>query len=231
MSERFEMRLDEEKIKRIDGWRSQQTDVPSRAEAMRRLVELGLIRSSGETVRLSNGEKLLAMMMYDIYKHFKIEGEINPDLIGEVVWGGHYWALGWELTGLFHNYEDDPRDVSFVVNVLDMWSFIERAYEKLTRKEKERVEREASPFGKDVQFPGFDGNDESSHLGITRFLIEKMNRFSQFKGRDLNSHMPTIDTYQRMLAEFLPMREGLSGTNLNANQIIQILKCWMKATV
>jgi uncharacterized protein len=121
--------------------------------------------------------------------------------------------------------------VSFVVDVLDMWSFIERGYEKLTRKEKERVENEASPFGKNVQFPGFDGNNESSHLGISRFLIEKMNRFSQFKKRELYSHMPTIDTYQRMLVAFMPMREGLSGTNLNANQIIQILKCWMKATV
>ena len=226
-SERFEMRLDEDILARVDKWRAKQDDVPSRAEAMRRLVELGLMRSVSDTVRFSDGEKLLAIMLRDVYKHLKLKGEIDPDFVGEVIWGGHYWAPKWEMRGLFHDYEDDPQDVRFVVDVLDMWAFVERAYEKLSKKDKGRVEKEADPFGKYVQFAGFDGNNESSFIGIARFLIDKMNRFSQFKGRDLNSHAPTLATYRRMLSVFEPMRVSLVGTELDANQLIRILKAKM----
>jgi hypothetical protein len=41
-SERFEMRLDPAAVERIDAWRREQPDLPSRTEAIRRLVELGL---------------------------------------------------------------------------------------------------------------------------------------------------------------------------------------------
>lgn len=41
-TERFEMRLEREMIERIDNWRRQQSDLPTRAEAIRRLVELSL---------------------------------------------------------------------------------------------------------------------------------------------------------------------------------------------
>ena len=38
----FQMRSSEEFLRRIDDWRRQQDDIPSRAEAIRRLIELGL---------------------------------------------------------------------------------------------------------------------------------------------------------------------------------------------
>jgi hypothetical protein len=41
-SERFEMRLDPAAVERIDAWRREQPDLPSRTEAIRRLIELGL---------------------------------------------------------------------------------------------------------------------------------------------------------------------------------------------
>jgi metal-responsive CopG/Arc/MetJ family transcriptional regulator len=36
------IRVDEDFLKRIDDWRRKQEDVPTRPEAIRRLVELGL---------------------------------------------------------------------------------------------------------------------------------------------------------------------------------------------
>ena len=223
-TERFEMRMDEDILDRIDRWRASQDDVPSRAEATRRLVELGLRRPAGETVVFSDGERLLLLMMRDLYKRLKVEGEIDADFISEVIYGGHYWAPKWEMSGLFHDEEDDPSDVHFVGEVLDMWSFIERAYERLDEKEKARIETEAKPFGRGVRFDGFDGNNESSLLGIARFLVNKMGRFEEFKRRDLNSHFPTVDMYKRMLAVFAPMEKSLVGRGLDADQIIRILK-------
>jgi uncharacterized protein YfbU (UPF0304 family) len=224
-NERFEMRLEEDLLTRVDEWRLQQADLPSRAEAMRRLVELGLARTSSETVRFSDGEKLITIMLRDIYKHLGIDrGEIDADFIGQVIWGGHLWAPKWVMQGLFHEHEDDPREVRFVVNVLDMWNFIERSYETLSKQDQERVEKEADPFGKHVKFRGFDGNNESTHMSIAHFLVDEMGRFSRFKGRDLNSHMPTLATYGRMLEVFEPLRAELIGRDLDADEIIAVLK-------
>jgi len=41
-TQRFEMRIPPEFFKAIDSWRRKQEDLPSRAEAIRRLVEIGL---------------------------------------------------------------------------------------------------------------------------------------------------------------------------------------------
>jgi len=40
MSERFEMRLAQSVIEELDAWRSRQSDLPSRSQAVRRLMEL-----------------------------------------------------------------------------------------------------------------------------------------------------------------------------------------------
>ncbi|HXA18271.1 MAG TPA: YfbU family protein [Thermoanaerobaculia bacterium] len=221
-TERFEMRVDEETLNRVDRWRAEQDDLPSRAEAMRRLVEIGLSRSTRFAVKFSDGEKLLATMMRDIYKALEIDGDI-PDFICGVIDEGHYWAPKWMLPGIFNDEEDSPEDVDFVGDVLEMWSFLERGYAKLTKKDRERVERDGDPFGKSVRFWGFDGNNEASLGSIAQFLVEQMNRYAEFKGRDLNSRMPTIATYKRMLAVFAPMRMTLVGRELNASEIIRIL--------
>jgi uncharacterized protein YfbU (UPF0304 family) len=227
--ERFEMRMDEDILERIDRWRVEQDGVLSRSEATRRLVELGLARPVGETVSFSDGERVLILMMRDIYKRLKTHdddetAEIDADFLAEVIYGGHYWAPKWEMAGLFHDEEDDPIDVHFVGDVLEMWSFIENAYDRLGEKAKARIETEAEPFGKDVHFRGFDGNNESSLLGIANFLIKKMGRFEEFKGRDLNSHFPSVDMHKRMLAVFTPMEKKLVGRGLSADQIIELMQ-------
>ena len=220
------MRIDEEMFARVDEWRSAQDDLPTRAEAMRRLIELGLARASRDSVKLSDGEKMIAVMLRDIYKQLKLtNGEIDPDFISDVIFGGHDWALKWEMQGLFHDHHDDPRALRLVVDVLDMWSFIEEAYEKLPKKDRGRIEKEA---GTHVRFVGFDGNNEGEHMSIARFLVEKMERFSRFKGRDLNAHMRTLEAYRRMVSAFEPIRRTLVGHGLSASQVISILQAWTR---
>jgi uncharacterized protein len=104
-----------------------------------------------------------------------------------------------------------------------MWTFLERGYKKLSAADKARVQKEADPL--DVHFRGFDGNNEGEYISVARFLIDQLKRFSEFKGRDLNSHMPSIDVYQRMFAVFEPIRNSLGGPReLSATEIIEILK-------
>jgi uncharacterized protein YfbU (UPF0304 family) len=226
MNERFEMRLDEDILERVDNWRRDQADVPSRSESMRRLIEIGLGKAGKDVVSFSDGEKLIVIMLRDIYRHLKVSrGEIDPDFVCQTLWGGHTWALKWRMTGLYHGHEDDIRDVHFVVNVLAMWDHLERGYGKLSKPDKEKVAKEANPFGRDVKFRGFDGNHESEHMGIAHFFVKDMERFERFKDRELNSHMPMIDGYRRMLAAYSGREKSLGmGGEFDATEIIAILK-------
>jgi uncharacterized protein YfbU (UPF0304 family) len=225
-SERFEMRIDSELLDRLDQWRHGEDDTPSRAEAVRRLVEAGLAHDNkGRAPHFSDGEKLIAMMLGEMIKKLNIEVETNVDLVQKAILGGHYWALGWEMPGIFHGHADKQSRVRFVVDVLDMWSFIEEAFEKLGKGERKRLATEADPFGEHVEFPGFDGNNESEHFGIARFLVDDLQRFSRFREghRDLNSHSPTLEPYGRMLRAFEPIRKTLIGRRLSVDELVTIL--------
>lgn len=225
-TERFEMRLDSRTLERVDAWRARQSDLPSRAEAIRRLMESGLSEMESKPLKLSDGEKLITSMLCELYKHHEIKGNIDPFFTEEALLGGHYWGLEWKYTGLFHGHEDNSVTVDEVVDILDMWSFLEESYTRLSKKDKGRVEKEAGPFGKHVVFPGFDGNNETEHLLIAKFLINKLDRFSEFKGRQLNSHAPCLNEYRHMVRIFESMRMtlGLGGRNwLSAGAIIGIL--------
>jgi len=226
MTERFEMRLGQSVLEEVDSWRARQSDLPSRSEAVRRLVEAGLAESGGKRqIKLGDGEKLILIMLCELFKHLKLKGgEVDPEFVESVIFGGHYWALDWEYPGIFHGHEDARTVVSEVVDILDMWSFLEDGFGKLSRKDKDRVAAEAEPFGKQVVFTGFDGNNEGEHMRIADFLINELDRFSKFEGRDLNAHMPTIETHRRMLSLFEPIRANLTGRDLNAAEIIEILK-------
>ena len=74
----------------VDKWRGKQEDVPSRAEAIRRLIRLGINRDargdSRETISFSDGEKFLLIMLRDLYEHLKItNGEIDPNFVAETL--------------------------------------------------------------------------------------------------------------------------------------------------
>ncbi len=227
MTERFEMRLGPSVLEGLDSWRATQYDLPSRAEAVRRLVEVGLGNSAKRRIVLGDGEKLIVMMLCQLFEHLKVESEIDPAFVEEVIYGGHYWALGWEYSGIFHSHQDAETVVTEVVDILDMWSFLERGFGALSKKDKDKVAAGAEPFGKHVFFAGFDGNNESEHIGVARFLINKLDRFTEFKGRDLNAHTHTLDAYRRMLSVFEPIRPNLIGRDLDAEEIIQILKAML----
>lgn len=225
-SERFEMRLDQDILARVDSWVAEQPDRPSRAEAIRRLVDSGLwySRDQEPQVHVSDGERLIIHMVCELYKHLKVKGELDPDFIRDALFGGHNWALHWQYPGLFPRHTDERRVVSETVNILDMWSFIESGLAALTKKICDTVLQNAGALSGQVKFKGFDGNNEAEHLGIAMMLIDKMERFQSFKGRELNSHAPTLHYQRPMLAVFEPMRHNVMGGELTATQLTELLK-------
>lgn len=222
LTERIEIRLDEDVLQRVDEWMDRTEKAASRSDAIRQLVELGLNIATGKSINLTDGDKLNFMLLRDIAKHLKVDTETDLAYMSEVIYGGHYWAPTWDMQGLFHNHADRPADVSLVVDVLDMWSFVEEALESLSATDKEKVK--AANYGHLPEFCGFDGNNESELMSIARFFVRDMKRFQRFKGRDLNSHSEQASGYRRMTKAFDPMRKTLSHRRqLSADQIIELL--------
>jgi uncharacterized protein YfbU (UPF0304 family) len=176
-------------------------------------------------MRLSGAEKLILIMLCEIYEKLGIEAEIDPKFVKQAIFANQIWGLEWKFPGIFAGEEStDPPIVVKVVDILDMWSIIESAYDNLSDQEKETLKREAKPFGDNVMFQGFDANNEDEY-SVARFLIEDLERFSSFKGRSLNTHFPVIDTYRRMLAVFTPIRKKLDLHHpLNVKELTEILK-------
>jgi len=225
-SERFEMRIDSEILERLDNWRNNEEDCPSRAEAVRRLLESGLAHDNkGRSPHLSDGEKLITAILCDFAKAIDVKLEINIDIIQKIMTGGHYWALGLEMPILFYGHADKQKKVRFVFDVLDMWTLIEDSFDALSLDEKEYLSDRAKKFWRNVSFRGFDGNHEGEYLGITSFIVDDLNRFSRFrdKQRDLNSHIPTLQKYGKMLQAFEPIRKTLSGRHMNLAELTTIL--------
>lgn len=232
-TERLELRLSNDFIKKIDTWRSDRIDAPSRSEAIRRLVEEGLKVESQSDLQPTNPEKLILWMLSQIRREQISERENQQnniydmkdiELIEKAIYGGHFWALDWELDSILHHHIDDPKKVSFVVGVLDMWSFIENACKNFGEVEKQRLINEVGPWAEEPKFIGFDGNNEGEYKRIAQFLVEEMHRFSEFKGRDMNSHTRTVERYRKMLMLFEDIRPNLVGRELDIDEIIELSK-------
>jgi uncharacterized protein YfbU (UPF0304 family) len=177
-------------------------------------------------MKFTSEQKLIALMLAEVHQKLGIEEGLNSRLISDAIYSGNEWAIQWEYGSVIDlEHTPDPPHVRHVVDVLDMWSFIERAYEGLDDDEKKRF-AESYPYGP-PKFPGFDGNNESAHLSAARFLVEKMDRFTSFAGRgDLNSHSQTIDISNRMLEVFEPLRKtiGFQKNNLSVDDLVEIFK-------
>ena len=176
-------------------------------------------------MKLSNSEKLILTMLAEIQEKLGIQNGTDTKLLTSAIYSNNTWALSLEIPGIVGGSPDPtPPAVSEVAEILDMWSFLEEADVKFGPAEKARVKSEADPFGSHIHFGGFDGNNEAELMGIARFFVEDMGRFPRFKGRDMNSHHPSIATYRRMLAVFEPIRSSLDGHGLSVEQVVEILK-------
>jgi uncharacterized protein YfbU (UPF0304 family) len=179
----------------------------------------------GIPMELSNGEKLILIMLSEIYEHLEIDGDIDPQLVKNAIFREQTWGLTWAYPGIVGSSETKtPVVVREVLDILEMWEHLEYTYHQLQPADKARIEKEAEPFGSHVQFRGFDGNHETEYMAAAGFLVNDLERFSTFKGRDLNSHLPSLDTYRRMLAIYKPIRNSHEFGPLTAEQIITILK-------
>ena len=106
-------------------------------------------------MKITDGEKLILLMLSEIYEKMGIDGEIEPEFIKSAVFSDNLWSVPWKYSGIPFEDQETPEIVKKVVNILDMWSFIESSYISLSEAEKKKLEQDADPFGKDPKFNGF----------------------------------------------------------------------------
>lgn len=82
-----------------------------------------------------------------------------------------------------------------ILDILDMFRVLKDSYKKL--EDKSGIEEWQINFG------GFDGNNEAGEMGYVRFLAEQDERFTDvIDPMKCNSHCPSIDRYRKMLDYF-----------------------------
>lgn len=169
-------------------------------------------------LKLSPLERVLLINQFEIRKAVeknKHDVEWFEEMI-EVLERG-YEAYYSQLTDRFSSFAEE--DSRFVVDVLDMY----RCIEDYKVAHPNDVEVAEAPYS---FFFGFDGNNEAQHLGFVRFLFEKKELWKEQakyaeKTDDYNNHMPTLDTYGRMLAKFKSFGEHV--TKLSHDQVLAVL--------
>lgn len=176
-------------------------------------------------MKISDGEKLILLMLSELYDRLEIKGEIESEFIRSAIFSNNIWAIPWKYSGIPFEDQDDPEIVKEVLDILGMWSFIEYSYEQLSEKEKKYLQDTVvKPFGENPKFPGFDGNHESSYMGIASFIVNELDRFEEFKGRNFNSHFPSLDGHERMLSVFKEIQETMNFGPLSVEDLSEILK-------
>lgn len=173
-------------------------------------------------MKFSDEQRLIVLMLADIQKAMGVRGEFDPEFISKVTAWKQEFAIPFEH-GILFDDQEMPESFKFVINVLDMWSFIERAYKKLDAAQRKELAEKVGIWGEDPQFGGFDGNNETELMSYCSLLVDDLRRFGEFKDRDFNSHSPSEDRYAAMLAVFEPIRGQLADRRMDVNDLVGVL--------
>lgn len=93
-----------------------------------------------------------------------------------------------------------------------MYAVLQRSYQEL--EDKSGIDTHL------LRHPGFDGNNESTLMGLTRAIREaRMFDFVEINPT-FNSHCPSIGIFQRMLGQFRKLGEPNA---LSKEQLVSVL--------
>lgn len=149
-------------------------------------------------MKLTDGERLIAIMLAEVMEALKLNREIDPALVKSLLIYNDEWALRRKYPSLFDSEAPADEVVEETSDILWMFSIIESSIKKL--KGAEADEAIKWPYN---QWRGFDGNNDP-HFGVARTLIVELGEFADSrKGVNLNSHtQSSLPRYQRMYEKF-----------------------------
>lgn len=153
-------------------------------------------------MEFTDEQKVLITLLTSIHKKLEIDDGLDPDFVQSMVTSGNTWALYWKYPGIFNDHAETPAAVKRVADVLDMWEVLEHTVAGFTPAEMAQAETLAGPIRpSSARFTGYGANNEDEY-SIVHILVDDLERWSSFSGRDFNAHMPMVDIYDRMLSAF-----------------------------
>lgn len=176
-------------------------------------------------MRMTNSEKLILVMLSEVYERLGINGEsgVDPKFIQAAIYSGHTWGIEWKYSWIFDNPDTQPPELNDVINILDMWNTVEEAHEALDDDQKAELRQLVSSFRDDLNFSGFDDKEEGEFRSIAIFLTEHLDRFPRFKGRICDSDIPTVAAYRRMCEVFETVQPALADRRLAVGELARVL--------
>jgi hypothetical protein len=169
-------------------------------------------------MKLSDGERLIVVMLAEVMEAMRLNHEIDPTLVKKLAIYHDDWAIAHKYHGIFDGEAPTDGEVKETHDILSMWSFIEYSIGQLEGEEA----KEAAGF-RNTQFSGFDGNNDP-HYGIAQTMIQDLGLYSEFAGRGLNSHSrATLQRYRNMLPKYDKAMEGTHGEPLSIDVLRDLL--------
>ncbi|MBN9654708.1 YfbU family protein [Halobacillus sp. GSS1] len=165
---------------------------------------------------LSNSERLILLNQYSILEKLDPDYEAYYGLKKEIVENGYVQDYG----ELYQTLAEEVEEITTkeVWDILQMYRSITFSYDKL--KDKEGLEKT------DIKFRGFDGNNETTHMFYTKFVLHKLDRYKELwddeKYPDYNTHSPRLEKYRRMLKVW-KLESDRYDSHLSAQEIKTIL--------
>lgn len=148
-------------------------------------------------MKLTDGERLIVVMLAEVMEALKLDKEIDPALVKTLAYNHDDWAIKYKYSALMGSESPADEEVSETTDLLWMWGIIESGIGKLTGAEAQ--EAESWTWNR---FGGFDANNDA-HYGIAHTLINHLGAFSDLKDHALNSHsQASLARYRTMYPKF-----------------------------
>lgn len=160
-------------------------------------------------------------MLSDIQLALKSTFSIDPLAVRDAIAFNQTWVLDI-LSESDDEHAELPQTVVETANILDMWSNIESSIRNLNAIERHEII--ATCGAKNCSFQGFYINRDNHYL-VSKMLIGRLNRFSEFSSRSMSSNDSfCLDRYRQMMhmIEYLKFRFPLNKCQIEALLSINI---------
>jgi uncharacterized protein YfbU (UPF0304 family) len=147
-----------------------------------------------EHMKLSQIERIILINQYKILNALKVE---TCDAELSALRGNFELALDWVFQPVSEK-SVSLEDCQEVESILKMFSYLRASHDRLPDKsEKANI---------NIVFSGFDGATEADQYAFAHYLFEHDKRFTDIKPAHLNSGVPFLPRYRKMLQAFVKYR-------------------------
>jgi hypothetical protein len=162
---------------------------------------------------MTTTEKLTLLMMCDLFDHLGVDGDIDSSIVRKAVNSGNTWAIEREYQIL--SIEEVPIKIQKKVDsALIAYRNLSNSLRALTSAECDELKAKYKLKTHDtfIQFPGYDGNNESDYMSAASMLCT-LGLYTEQQEIDKNSHEENADDYDNVISSLEVLRKA--GHNIN----------------